>query len=69
MNFVKGSAKAIYAGIVAGLSAAIANASNGFTVEEWLGTILAAIVGFGGTYWVTNSGPKAPVPGGKHNAP
>ena len=59
-NFVKGSAKAIYAGVVAGLTAAIANASNGYTVEEWLGTALAAITGFGGVYWITNTGPKAP---------
>ncbi len=59
-TFVKGSAKAFYAGIVAGLTAAIANASNGYTVEEWLGTALAVVTGFGGVYWITNTGPKAP---------
>ena len=59
-DFVKGSAKAIYAGVVAGLTAGIANASNGFTTEEWLGTALAVVTGFGGVYWITNSGPLAP---------
>lgn len=60
MNFLKGAAKAFYAGIVAGLTAAIANASNGYTLEEWLGTALAVVTGFGGVYWITNSGPLAP---------
>lgn len=61
-DFIKGSAKAVVAGAVAGLSTAVGFADDGFTTSEWLGIVLAALVGFNGTYWVTNSGPKAPVP-------
>ena len=60
MNFARGAKKAIYGAVVAGLSTAIANASNGFTVEETLGTILAVVTGFGAVYFATNTGPKKP---------
>lgn len=46
--------KAIYAGIVAGISTAVSVAPDGVTLVEGLGIALAAVVGFGGTYWITN---------------
>ena len=59
-NFLRGSAKAWVAALIAGLAAAQANASNGFTTEEWIGQIVAAVIAWNATYWVENTGPSAP---------
>lgn len=59
-NFLRGTAKAWVAALIAGLSTAKANASGGFTTEEWIGQIAAAVIAWNATYWVSNSGPSAP---------
>lgn len=52
---MKRQAKAIVAGLIAGLTFAIPAADKGFTVAEGLGIALAAVVGYQATYW---TGPK-----------
>lgn len=48
-------AKAIVAGIVAGLGFAVPAASGGLDLPESLGIALAALIGYQATYW---TGPK-----------
>lgn len=50
------AAKAYVAAVVAGLSAAVGFAEDGFTTKEVLGIVLALVVAFQGTFWVTNKG-------------
>lgn len=52
---MKRQAKAIVAGVVAGLGFAIPASAGGLTVAEGLGVALAAVLGYQGVYW---TGPK-----------
>ena len=47
--------KAIVAGVVAGLGAAIAAADNGITLVEGLTIASTAVGAFQATYWITNA--------------
>ena len=49
------TAKAIVAGLVAGIGFAIPASDGGFTVAEGLGVALAAVVAYQGVFW---TGPK-----------
>ena len=49
-------AKAIMGAVVAGLSFAVPVVDDGVLLSEALGIALAALVGFQGVYWVSNTG-------------
>ena len=46
--------KAWVAGAIAGLTFGIPQAADGVSLVDGLGSLLAFLVGFQGTYWVTN---------------
>ena len=52
---MKRQAKAIVAGIVAGISTAIPTSQGGLDLPESLGVALAALVAYQGVYW---TGPR-----------
>lgn len=62
LNYFTQSAKAIFAGLVAGLgslsAALVADKSLGdLTDGQWIVVVLAALVAFGGVYGIRNTSP------------
>lgn len=54
MDYAKWAAKAIFAGAVAGVTAAAGVIDGGITAAEWLFIAGAALVAAGGTFGITN---------------
>lgn len=63
MNFVKGAAKAVVAGLVAGISFATPVVDDGVVPSEALGIAGAFLAAFIAVYFVENTGPNAPSSG------
>lgn len=61
-DFLKGSFKAIVAGLAAAIAFAIPVVDDGLKPSEGLGIAGAFLTAYIATYFVKNRGPKAPVP-------
>lgn len=63
MSSISNIAKAVFAGVIAGLGALqIAGADNHFTAKELIETAVVALSAFVATYWVPNAPTPAPAP-------